>query len=241
MNVQCLGSAAAVSTQCISSHQQQRYDLTMGSCPHSAHYAANNIMNTSDGGNQRNPSHCRTHLCCNHFFANWLEGRLWSHDMISDLLVIDILISSFQQFINWGEGWTPLNNSWKLAAATSCQLEGVLFLEENKLSDIQQTPADVDLCCHKTSHLTSHLLISVSLEIGAIARHRPPNCGVGVAWFFNKLICHQDAEFGSGNLICSFTFRLGWLSFSSPWSLQFEKLADTFVRIDFTLSCWISR
>ena len=154
-------------------------------------------------GESEKSLHCRTHLCCNHFFANWLEGRLWSHDMISDLLVIDILISSFQQFINWGEGWTPLNNSWKLAAATSCQLEGVLFLEENKLSDIQQTPADVDLCCHKTSHLTSHLLISVSLEIGAIARHRPPNCGVGVAWFFNKLICHQDAEFGSGNLICS--------------------------------------
>ena len=35
-----------------SSHQQQRYDLTMGSCPHSVHSdAANNIMNTSDGGN----------------------------------------------------------------------------------------------------------------------------------------------------------------------------------------------
>ena len=152
-----------------SSHQQQRYDLTMGSCPHSVHSdAANNIMNTSDGGNQRNPCHCRTHLCCNHFFANWLEGRLWSHDMISDLLVIDILISSFQQFINWGEGWTPLNNSWKLAAATSCQLEGVLFLEENKLSDIQQTPADVDLCCHKTSHLA------------------PPNIGVIGNWSYSE-------------------------------------------------------
>ena len=141
-SVQCIYAAPVLISK-------QRYDLTMGSCPHCAHSdAANNIMNTSYGGTrEENPSHCRTHLCCNNFFANWLEGRLWSHDMISDLLVIDILISSFQQFINWGEGWTPLNNSWKLAAATSCQLGGVLFLEENKLSDIQQTPADVDLCC----------------------------------------------------------------------------------------------